>query len=298
MFRVLAYLIGGFMLVAATLVLIVEPSQGALVVLMASVVLGVLGSGLAAVGRRGALRRQTAREEGSAFEPAPQDTARRALARHAALGPGLLELDHDSLRFTGAETSDLRSLIYLGLDLDDAPLLRTAARPFWRWLARGRLRALADLPRVLRIPRRDIFACAGFDSVSTGPELVLGYYGADRGAGRWVALFLAQETAGRFPIPSDDPQPWVRALQPEATAEQACMAAARARRRIHRRLVFAATVFGAAAASLPLLFFVALLGVLAVTQADRAAALATGVLVVVWMVTSMLIGLINWWSYR
>ncbi len=297
-FRVLGYLVAGFMVLAAGLVFIVEPSQGAVVALLASFVLAILGSGVAAIDRLRGLRRQTVREETSAFEPAPQEVTRRALARHPGLGPGTLELDREVLCFKGGEVRDLGALSFAGMDLYDAPLLQAAARPFRSWLARGRLRAQAAAPRTLRIPRRDIFACAGFDRVSTGPELVLGYREPDRAAQRWLVLFLAQTIPGRFPMPSDDPRPWVRALQPEGTAVQGQAAAAQARRRIHRRLAFASTVLGATAAAIPLLFFVALLTVLAVLDADRAAALTAGVLLVIWVATAIGIGLITWWSYR
>jgi hypothetical protein len=90
----------------------------------------------------------------------------------------------------------------------------------------------------------------------------------------------------------------VRALQPAATAGQGRREAARARRRIHRRLAFAEWVFGITAASLPMLFFIALLLVLAAADGDATAAVVAGLLVGIWVATSGLIGLIVWWSYR
>jgi len=71
----LVYTIGAIMVVGALLVFMVEPSQGALVALLASMVLSILGSALAARNRLAALRRQTEREDEAMSAPARPSSA-------------------------------------------------------------------------------------------------------------------------------------------------------------------------------------------------------------------------------
>jgi len=294
----LVYTIGAIMVVGALLVFMVEPSQGALVALLASMVLSILGSTLAARNRLAALRRQTEREQASAFAPAPETSTRQTQARHPGLGPGLLELGPKVLRFTGTRVQRLGEIGLIGLDLHRASLRQVVRSAFRPWVGRARLRKLAAAPRSLEVRRSDVSACAAFERVNTGPELILGYSAPDTGETRWEALFLARMQPGRFPIPTDDPQAWVTALQPPETAAESARAAAQARRRIHRRLAWAATALAVAAAAIPMLGFIAFLTTIALIDADRAAGLTAVVLAGVWIVTSLIMWLISWWSYR
>lgn len=298
-FKVAAYLVSGFMVVTALLVLVSTPSDAPLVLLIASMTVGIIGSGLAAVQRREALNQAAEREAASAFQPPPEELTRRAFARHPALGHGELELTRQALLFTGGPVQRLGELVYAGLDLYRAGLWQVARRAFRVWFARGRLRAAAAGPRRFELPRGQVFACAAFDGITAGPELVIGWRPADSSeTARWESVYLAEVVPGSFSAPSDDPTPWVRALQPPLTAADGQRQATRARRRIHRRLAFAESVFAASVAGIALGGFVLLMLTIALLTGDSGAFGVAVALVMVWLFTAALTTAIIWWSHR
>lgn len=292
----LAYLVSGLVLVGALLVLFVDTAQGARVLLASSLLTTILASGVAVMRRRQALQARVARQS-SELQAGAGPVPRPVPARHPGLGPGALALESDVLRFEGSKVERLGMVALHGLDLNRAGAWQVISRAFRPWFARSSLRDYAARPRRLVVMREQVVACAGFQGLATGPELVIGFRPAEGQCIQWEALFLVQPTPGFFPQPSDDPAPWVSALQPSGTERSGQQQAARARRRIHRRLALADAVVGVSAAAVPLLILVSLLLGATVIGDNPVAGSFALVLAGIGLMTSALVAIIAWLSY-
>jgi hypothetical protein len=291
----LAYLLSGLVLGGALMVFVVDAANAPQVLLAGALALGVLASAVAVLHRRQALRAQ-ANATAGAQTGHDNPGSRQAHARHPGLGPGLLSLEADTLRFEAQAPARPGMLAYCGLDLYRAGPRQVITRAFSSWFARSRLRTFAAQPRRLVIARRDIVACAGFERMTKGPELVIGHRPAGKPDTDWDVLFLVRPTPGRFPEPSDLPDAWVTALQP-AAAESRLSQAARARRRIHNRLALAEAALGASAAAIPLLVLILLLLAAAVFGNDPLAVTVALILAGIGLLTSATIAVVAWLSY-
>ena len=218
---------------------------------------GVIRSSVAAVQRRRQLAREAARQELAAPSSAKPGlpsigaghvtagsgvatTPSSIRAGHSTRGTGQLVVGKDgSLRFVADGPGRAWGTTLFGLDLDNVSVSQLFGRMLAATFHPSLRRALLAEDRSFSIPREQLRTAVAFDRFGYG-SVVIGYGSGSGQATRFEEFSLYDiATNATWPIPTADPNAWVRGLALPQATEEVQKQATNYRRTVHRRIVLA-----------------------------------------------------------